>query len=271
MYQPVETTKKSYSWTEVMNMDSWGNITASHTVKYLDGEDDDDKKAYRTIKWYNTDYPTSIDDTTHYTTVDMLDPCFSNSIQKSKFFDYNYSYINGYHVGIDAIKNLGVIECEMIIGDKCLAEDYDEDGNSIYEWVNKTTGNAQGRKTFSLGINPKLGDSILGQEFKISNNITFKMNLDNAEGTAIPIKKSDNLSGKVEFKILGPVNQMWNDITRRHSTWFRSEKFYDNDKYVLSEVKNIVIKDFEAKFYSDNGGYTYNTGQDLIYMSIEND
>lgn len=271
MYQPVETTKKSYSWTDVMNMDSWGNITASHTVKYLDGEDDDDKKAYRTIKWYNTDYPTSIDDTTHYTTVDMLDPCFSNSIQKSKFFDYNYSYINGYHVGIDAIKNLGVIECEMIIGDKCLAEDYDEDGNSIYEWVNKTTGNAQGRKTFSLGINPKLGDSILGQEFKISNNITFKMNLDNAEGTAIPIKKSDNLSGKVEFKILGPVNQMWNDITRRHSTWFRSEKFYDNDKYVLSEVKNIVIKDFEAKFYSDNGGYTYNTGQDLIYMSIEND
>lgn len=271
MYQPVETTKKSYSWTEVMNMDSWGNITASHTVKYLDGEDDDDKKAYRTIKWYNTDYPTSIDDTTHYTTVDMLDPCFSNSIQKSKFFDYNYSQINGYHVGIDTIKNLGVLECEMIIGDKCLAEDYDEDGNSIYEWVNKTTGNAQGRKTFSLGINPKLGDSILGQEYKIANNITFKMNLDNAEGTAIPIKKSDNLSGKVEFKILGPVNQVWNDITRRHSTWFRSEKFYDNDKYVLSEVKNIVIKDFEAKFYSDNGGYTYNTGQDLIYMSVEND
>lgn len=271
MYQPVETTKKSYSWTDVMNMDSWGNITSNHTVKYLDGEDDDAKKAYRTIKWYNTDYPTSIDDTTHYTTVDMLDPCFSNSIQKSKFFDYNYSYINGYHVGIDTIKNLGVIECEMIIGDKCLAEDYDEDGNSIYEWVNKTTGNAQGRKTFSLGINPKLGDSILGQEYKIANNITFKMNLDNAEGTAIPIKKSDNLSGKVEFKILGPVNQVWNDITRRHSTWFRSEKFYDNDKYVLSEVKNIVIKDFEAKFYSDNGGYTYNTGQDLIYMSIEND
>ena len=271
MYQPVETTKKSYSWTDVMNMDSWGNITANHTVKYLDGEEDDDKKAYRAIKWYNTDYPTSIDDTTHYTTVDMLDPCFSNSIQKSKFFDYNYSYISGYHVAIDAIRNLSVIECEMIIGDKCLAEDYDEDGNSIYEWVDKTTGNAQGRKTFSLGINPKLGDSIIGQEYKILNNITFKMNLDNAEGTAIPIKKSDNLSGKVEFKILGPVNQMWNDITRRHSTWFRSEKFYDNDKYILSEVKNIVIKDFEAKFYSDNGGYTYNDGQDLIYMSIEND
>ena len=271
MYQPVETTKKSYSWTEVMNMDSWGNITSSHTVKYLDGEEDDDKKAYRAIKWYNTDYPTSIDDTTHYTTVDMLDPCFSNSIQKSRFFGYNYSYISGYHVAIDVIKNLSVLECELIIGDKCLAEDYDEDGKSIYEWVNKTTGNAHGRKTFSLGINPKLGDFIIGQEYKISNNITFKMNLDNAEGTAIPIKKSDNLSGKVEFKILGPVNQVWNDITRRHSTWFRSEKFYDNDKYVLAEVKNIVIKDFEAKFYSDNGGFTYNDGQDLIYMSVEND
>lgn len=272
MYQPVEITKKSYSWDTVMQMSSWGNITSDHCVDYLKGDDDgDNKEAYRTIKWYNTDYPTSIDDTTNYTTVDMLDPCFANSIDKNKLYNYKWSEISGYHVSIDTIKNIGVIECELIIGDKCLAEDWDENGNSVYAWVDKTTGSSTGRKTFSLGINPKINDYILGQEYKITNNITFKMNLDNAEGTAIPIRKSDNLSGKVEFKILGPVNQMWNDITRRHSTWFRSEKFYDNDKYILADTKNIIIKNFECKFYSDNGGYTYNDGQDLIYMSVEND
>lgn len=271
IYQPVEITKKSGSWTTIANMNSWGNLNSTMCVKYLKPDDDgENTEAYRTIKWFNSDYPDNADSSV-WTTVDMLDPCFSNSIAKNCLYQYNYSYINGYHVGIDAIKNLGVIECEMIIGDKCLAEDWDEDGNSVYAWVDKNTGSSTGRKTFSLGINPKLHDYIIGQEFKIANNITFKMNLDNASGTAIPIKKSDNLSGKVEFKILGPINQMWNDITRRHSTWFRSEKFYDNDKYILSEVKNIVIKDFEAKFYSDNGGYTYNDGQDLIYMSIEND
>lgn len=271
IYQPVEITKKSGSWTSIANMNSWGSLNSGMCVHYLKPDDDgENTEAYRTIKWYNSDYPDNADSSV-WTTVDMLDPCFANSMSKNSLYQYNYSEIQGYHVGIDTIKSLAVIECELIIGDKCLAEDWDENGNSVYAWVDKTTGSSTGRKTFSLGINPKLHDYIIGQEYKIANNITFKMNLDNASGTAIPIKKSDNLSGKVEFKILGPVNQMWNDITRRHSTWFRSEKFYDNDKYVLSEVKNIVIKDFECKFYSDNGGYTYNDGQDLIYMSIEND
>ena len=53
------------------------------------------------------------------------------------------------------------------------------------------------------------------------------MNLE-TEGTAIPITKDDALSGAVVFRILGPINLTWNDITRRHKTWFRHTKWYNN-------------------------------------------
>ena len=76
------------------------------------------------------------------------------------------------------------------------------------------------------------------------------MNLD-AKGTAIPIKKSDALSGAVVFRILGPVNLTWNDITRRHSSFWRHTKWYNNTKFVLSHIENIIIKNFECKIYSD--------------------
>lgn len=55
------------------------------------------------------------------------------------------------------------------------------------------------------------------------------MNLD-AKGTAIPIKKSDALSGAVVFRILGPVNLTWNDITRRHPSFWR----HTNGTIILS-------------------------------------
>jgi hypothetical protein len=76
------------------------------------------------------------------------------------------------------------------------------------------------------------------------------MNLE-TEGTAIPITKDDALSGAVVFRILGPINLTWNDITRRHKTWFRHTKWYNNTKFVLSHLENIIIKDFECKVYSD--------------------
>ena len=45
-----------------------------------------------------------------------------------------------------------------------------------------------------------------------------------AEGIAIPIKKADKVSGRVKFMILGPVNALWDVVTRRHKTWFRHTK-----------------------------------------------
>jgi hypothetical protein len=62
--------------------------------------------------------------------------------------------------------------------------------------------------TFSLGINPSIGDYLLCKEWSISNTLKASSNVD-AEGTAIPIKASDNLSGEITFRIISPVYSGW--------------------------------------------------------------
>ena len=97
------------------------------------------------------------------------------------------------------------------------------------------------------------------------------MNID-TEGTAIPIKKTDALSGAVIFRILGPINLTWNDITRRHPSFWRNTKWTANTRFILSHLENIIIKNFECKIYTDNGGNEQlNADNDLIYLSTENE
>lgn len=195
-------------------------------------------------------------------------------------YKFNYSAKGD---GTDKFSKIPVLECELIIGNKRLIEkNIDEYGNSTFEWVvvgqepYESYVDTDGRtktyrlKTFSLGFNPKIDDYIIGDEFDIQNTIDYTMNVD-AEGTAIPIKKSDALSGAVIFRILGPINCLWNDITRRHPTWFRHTKWYDNSRFILSHTENIIIKDFECKIYSNNGLNETFDDNDLIYISDETD
>lgn len=192
---------------------------------------------------------------------------------------YKYNYTAAWD-GTDKYKKLPILECELIIGNKRLIEkDIDIYGNSTFEWVtigneptvNDEDGQSYKLTTFSLGVDPKIGDYIIGDEFSLQNTVTFKMNID-TEGTAIPIKKDDALSGAVIFRILGPINLTWNDITRRHPSFWRHTKFYSNTKFILSHLENIIIKDFECKIYTDNGGNNQlNADNDLIYLSTENE
>lgn len=192
---------------------------------------------------------------------------------------YKYNYTAAWD-GTDKYKKLPILECELIIGNKRLIEkDIDIYGNSTFEWVelgNEPTitdedGQSYKLTTFSLGVDPKIGDFIVGDEFSLQNTVTFKMNID-TEGTAIPIKKDDALSGAVIFRILGPINLTWNDITRRHPSFWRHTKYYSNTKFILSHLENIIIKDFECKIYTDNGGNDQlNADNDLIYLSTENE
>lgn len=187
-------------------------------------------------------------------------------------YEYNFSEANDR---TDKFKKLPVLECELIIGDKRLVEtDIDEYGNSTFKWykvgeepiVTDDDGNEARLTTFSLGVNPKIGDEIIGTEFDIQNTIDYTMNLD-TEGTAIPIKRSDKVSGKVTFRILGPINLAWNDITyRKHSFW-RHTKFYENLHAILTHTESIIIKDFECKVYSDNGLSDTSSDNDIVYMS----
>lgn len=192
-------------------------------------------------------------------------------------FKYNYT---AAWDGSDKYKKLPILECELIIGNKRLIEkNIDEYGNSTFEWVtigseptiNDEDGNSYKLTTFTLGVDPKIGDCIIGDEFELQNTVSYKMNID-AEGTAIPIKKEDALSGAVIFRILGTVNLTWDEITRRHPTFFRHTKWKTNTKFILSHLENIIIKDFECKIYTDNGGNDQlNDDNDLIYLSTENE
>lgn len=190
-------------------------------------------------------------------------------------YEYHYSAVGE---SSDLFTKVPVLECELIIGNKRLIEtNIDEYGNSTFEWVelgNEPTETIDGQTytitTFSLGFNPDIGQYIIGDEFDLQNNIKYQMNID-AEGTAIPIRKDDALSGAIIFRILGPINTIWNEITRRHPMWYRHTRWTTNSHFILAHVENIIIKDFECRVYSDNGLYDVSKEQDLIYISDETD
>ena len=132
-------------------------------------------------------------------------------------------------------------------------------------------GNFTYKHTFSIGINPKIGDFLIGDEFEIQNNIDYTMGVD-AEGTAIPITNEDRISGKVTFKILGPINSsLYQQVYYREKTWFRRRKEKNNDVPILPFVQNIYIKDFKCEIKSDNGKTNIKGDSDLIYQSAEGD
>ncbi len=84
---------------------------------------------------------------------------------------------------------------------------------------------------------------------------------------AIPLPSDVKLSGKVQMMILGPVNTVWGDVSRRHRTWFRREKWTTSEVPLLAHVSNIVIRDLSISLMSDNGGAEPLTENDLIYVS----
>lgn len=234
--------------------------------------DNNEEGRYYTRKFY-TQTKVSDEPTTYLTSGNSFQPWTTD--KSAHGYEYNYSASGD---GSDRYSKLPVLECELIIGDKRLIEtDIDMYGNSTFQWVtvgSEPTETIDGVTypitTFSLGVNPKIGDYIIGDEYDIQNTIKYQMNLD-AEGTAIPIKKSDALSGKVTFRILGTINTLWNDISRRHPSFWRHTQWSTNARFILAHTENIFIKDFECKIYSDNG-LNENAGSDeLVYMSAVND
>ena len=190
--------------------------------------------------------------------------------KKAQDLEYNYS---GHWDEEDKIDKLPIFECELKIGNKWLVETY-ENGDKQkprYGWYTEEllpVPFGVKKRTFSLGFDPNIGDCIVGKEYDITNTVNGKIS--DEKGMAIPIKKSDALSGKVYFKILGVINQTHNVITRRHPTLFRSTKYYDNWKNLWSHVSSIWMKDFEVGIISDNKGSDVPSDKkDLLYVSEE--
>ena len=184
-------------------------------------------------------------------------------------YEFKYSAVGD---SSDTISKVSVLACMLIIGDKCVVETGTSGQVSDFAWKTyKTREQCSSedeyyQQCFTIGFDPKIGDKLIGTEFSLQNNIDYTMGID-VEGIAIPIKKSDKISGQVKFMILGPVNTTWDVITRRHPTFFRHTKWSSSTVPLLAHVSSIILKSFEVKVYSDNG-LVNNTGDnDLIYMS----
>ena len=184
-------------------------------------------------------------------------------------YEFKYSAIGD---GSDHISKVGVLACMLIIGDKCVVEKGTQGQTTDFEWRKYKTleqcadEDEYYQQCFTIGFDPKIGDKLVGTKFDLQNNINFEMGID-AEGIAIPIKKTDKVSGRVKFMILGPVNVLWDVVTRRHKTWFRHTKWNSTSIPLMAHVSSVMLEKFEVKIYSDNG-LVNNTGDnDLVYIS----
>lgn len=220
-------------------------------------------------------------------------------------FVYNYAQP---HDGKDRIQFLSVLCCMLVIGDgaarKCLVT---VDQEKVFDQLSGVTDPA-GRyqtvgtfkwqtfksleqcrndhpadenaaldeyyaQTFAIGIDPKIGDNIMGKEFDIATNFDFRLGIDATKGLAVPLPHEDNLHGSVSFQILGPYEQMmWNHITRRHKTWFRREKWRNDAFRLFDYVDYIKLSEFSMKLYTDTSESDSTEkqdtgGGDIIYMS----
>lgn len=196
--------------------------------------------------------------------------------------EYAYSAVG---VATDTIKRVGLISCMLIIGDKCVVECNKGDKNAVggtsqgegdtddFVWKKYkersecASDDEYYAQSFTIGIDPKLGDKIIGTEFEIRKNAPYTKGI-TAEGTAIPIRMSDHVSGSVQFKILGPVNAEWNEVTRRHPSFWRHTKWYQDSHLLLQEINSIMLKEFKIEVVSDNGKIgAVSDEKDIVYKS----
>lgn len=193
---------------------------------------------------------------------------------------YNYDYTSDGNTQ-DEYKKFPVLECELKIGDKyCVENTYGlQKENPTYQWLTYENcpylkdedGNDTDQKktTFTLGFDPEIGHPIIGKEYELCNTVEGKYS--EKTGTAIPIKKSDALSGALSFKIKGIIGTQWDNITRRHPTLFRHTKWYHNMVNILEHVSAIWIKDFKIETessYSTEDAKT-SKNKDILYVSDE--
>lgn len=223
------------------------------------------RNKYYTQQWWKADTPAEEPVWDEDTEQGLLP--FTGSAPEQ--IEFNYSAIGD---GTDRISKVAVLACMLIIGDKCVVEEGDGGSPGNFKWEKYfprekcASDDVYYQQSFTIGFNPKIGDKLIGRKFDIQNNISYKMGID-VEGMAIPIRKSDKVSGQVKFIILGPVNATWENITRRHPTFFRHTKWTSNTISLLANVSSILIEDFQVKAYSDNGMTERPGDSDIVYMS----
>ncbi len=188
-------------------------------------------------------------------------------------YEFRYSAIGE---SADTISKVAVLQCMLIIGDKCVVETGTQGQVGDFTWQHYkersecASDDEYYAQSFSIGFDPKIGDKLVGTKFSLQNNIDYTMGVD-AEGIAIRIRKEDRISGAVRFMILGPVNLTWDEITRRHGSFWRHTRWGVSSVPLMAHVSSIMLEKFEIKLYSDNGKVDTGEDGDLIYMSDTNE
>lgn len=197
---------------------------------------------------------------------------------KDLFSEYYGDWLYYQDIGDnDEVNKVPLLICELKIGNKYCCEV----GENEFAWLtaqeaqNYTFTDNSGitqtgiETVFTLGFDPVLGDYFLCKDWDISNNLNVDSNVD-TQGTAIPIKSTDNLSGQIEFRIISPYYYNWSQQIRKHPTWFRGTKWWTTQLKLMEFVENLYIKDFNCKLYSDNALVNNTEEKDLVYMSNVN-
>ena len=234
-----------------------------HQTIHLDDSKNGDG-AYYTCKWYDNGVVRTTSQENFYPL----------SAWKMGMCKYEYSQ-NGEQN--DKIFMHPVIQMTIQVGDKYACQKWNSDGSCSYYWRTleecpTTTYQGQTRPAnfIWVGPNPAIDDYIIGGDWQdIANQVSPEMHLEDYEGIAIPIKKSDNLNGKVTITIDGPVNTSWNQIYRySHGWWFWEHTCWGTDYYhVLANTAMIYINDFKVEIASDGAGILINDDKDLVYMT----
>lgn len=176
--------------------------------------------------------------------------------------------------GKDTMDKFDVLWCMLRIGDKVLVEDKSKSGGlDAFSWVSYKTLSDCGnnvdeylKQTFTIGVNPKIGDKMIGQEFQIGTNFDYTTNISADEGMAIPLPYESRLHGDLKLEILGVDNGPWEHYHKtRHATMFRHSKWSSDTIPLMAHVSDVVIRNFSVKFYSD--GENSDEDTDIVYLS----
>ena len=173
----------------------------------------------------------------------------------------------------DDVEKVDILWCMLRIGTKVLKEDRSKQGSiDAFSWVDYKTLEECGNnvdtyleQTFTIGINPKLGDKLIGSDFEIGTNFDYATNISADKGMAIPLPYDAKLHGKMIFQVLGIDNPVWADYhVTRHKTMFRHSKYGTDNIPLMAHVSDIIVKNFSVKLYSD---VEDGEGDDIVYMS----
>lgn len=237
---------------------------------------------YLTMDWYS-DGTNSVDE---YPTTSQ--PFWTHWVPDTddgpELFEYTGAEVEDTDTGVDAIDRIPVLACMMIIGEKCLVEELSAAGDVneyTLKWVDYKERSACASdaeyyaQSFTLGIDPTVGDDLIGKEYSIGTNFDFTSGINADDGFAIPLFDESGeiaLGGKIDFRIIGPTWRTWlHTISDTEidnvvvSDSIPAESTYGRCSNLMAYVDSIIVSDFEVKAVTDV--VETDDTSDIVYMS----